>query len=301
MSRAAWRSRLAFLAVLVLLAAGSPAMAASAANRKAAKPSANGAANAASSATTGSRPISRGDHESPMIALTFDDAPHPEYVPRLLALFRAENVKVTFFLVGEQLKLFPDVARAIAADGHEIGNHSLNHRNLGRAGASLVETEIGGMQQLIKETVATTPTLYRPPFGNTNSEAKRLCEREHLSIILWDVDTDDWRAATTREMIVRNVLDNATSGSIVLFHATHQKTVEAVSELIPILRQRGLEFVTVSRLLQDRALREEMRRFAPKKEPPSPTRWTPAGPERYRSEPAAPTTFSIQTPVLPTP
>jgi peptidoglycan/xylan/chitin deacetylase (PgdA/CDA1 family) len=236
-----------------------------------------------------------------MIALTFDDAPHPEYVPRLLALFRAENVKVTFFLVGEQLKLFPDVARAMVADGHEIGNHSLNHRDLRRAAASLVESEIVGMQQLIKETIAVTSTLCRPPFGNISTEVKRACDREQLSIILWDVDTNDWREGTTREMIVRNVLSSATSGSIVLFHATHQKTVEAVSELVPILRQKGLEFVTVSRLLQDRALREEMRRFAPKKEPPPPTRWKPTGPERYRTEPAAPTTFSIQTPILPTP
>ena len=235
-----------------------------------------------------------------MIALTFDDAPHPEYVPKLLALLRAEDVKATFFLVGEQLKLFPDVARAIAADGHEIGNHSLNHRNLTRASAS-VEEEIVGMQRLIKEIVGVTPVIYRPPFGTTSAEVRRICERENLRIILWEVDTNDWREGTTREGIIRTVLDNTTSGSIILFHATHLKTVEAVAELIPILRFRKFQFVTVSKLLQERALREELRRYAPQKEPPAPTRWKPQGPERSSSAPVAPTTYSIQTPVLPTP
>lgn len=236
-----------------------------------------------------------------MIALTFDDAPHPTYVPRILALLRAENVKATFFLVGEQLKLMPNVAQQIVADGHEIGNHSLTHKTLSRAATETTEQEIAGMQQLIRETLGTTPTLFRPAGGALSAEVRRICEREHLSIILWDVDTNDWRNGTTREKIVSTVLKEATSGSIVLFHATHLKTVEAVTELIPILRHKGFEFVTVSRLLQDRALREEIRRFAPKKETPLPGRWQPSGPEKFRSTPAAPTTFPIETPTLPVP
>jgi peptidoglycan/xylan/chitin deacetylase (PgdA/CDA1 family) len=253
------------------------------------------------STATLARPISHGDRESPMIALTFDDAPHPEYVPRLLALFRAENVKVTFFLVGEQLKLLPNVARAIQADGHEVGNHSMTHRILTRAAASVVRDEIVGMQELMQQQLGTTPTLYRPAGGAISNEVRRLCEREHLSIILWDVDTNDWRDGSTRDSIVRTVLDDATSGSIVLFHATHLRTVEAAAELIPILRARKLELVTVSQLLEERARREELRRLSPAKEASAANGRRVAPAESAASASDDLTTRAFQTPVLPTP
>jgi peptidoglycan/xylan/chitin deacetylase (PgdA/CDA1 family) len=237
-----------------------------------------------------------------MIALTFDDAPHPEYVPRLLALFRAENLKVTFFLVGEPLRRFPEVARAIVADGHEIGNHSMSHRDLQRASAAVAAEEIAGMQRLIAEQLGTTPTLYRPAGGALSSEVRRVCEREHLSIILWDVDTNDWREGSTRDSIVRTVLKEATSGSIVLLHTTHLPSVEAAAELIPILRVRGYQLVTVSQLLEDRARREEIRRLSPKREPAaSSRRKSPSGESSSDSGDERTTPPTFQTPILPAP
>ncbi len=238
-----------------------------------------------------------------MIALTFDDAPHPQYVPQLLALFRAENVQATFFLVGEQLKLFPDVARAIVADGHEIGNHSLSHKNAARASATSVEAEIVGMQRLVKDLLGVTPAVYRPPFGNVSAEVKRICERENLAIVTWDVDTNDWRSGTTREMIVRNVLDNATSGSIVLLHATHLKTVEAVADLIPILRFRKLQMVTLSDLLKAKSARAVKPRLAPHQQGPVALQlFESSGNDKApAAAPAMPSTRSIQMPVLPLP
>jgi len=245
--------------------------------------------------------ISHGDRESNLIALTFDDGPNRKYVPRFLALLRAEKVEATFFLVGEQTRLYPDVARAIVADGHEVGNHSLTHKNLRDAPASVAESEIAGMQQLLKERLDVVPRVYRPAYGVVTDTVRRICRREHLALISWNVDPNDWRRNTTREMIVRNVLDNVSSGSIILFHATHEKTLEAVSDLIPILRYRGFEFATVSKLLRDRTLREEIRRFAPTIETLPAKRWKPKGPARYRSVPAEPSTPSIQTPPLPPP
>jgi len=277
-----------------------------AANSKPAKPAPRNSASAMSSNATSAtvalpRAVSHGDRQSPMVALTFDDAPHPEYVPRLLALFRAENVKATFFLVGSQVKLFPDVARAIVADGHEIGNHSLSHRQLPRGSASVAEEEIVGMQQLLKERLGISPILYRPTFGVASNEVKRICEREHLAVILWDVDTNDWRDGSTRETIVRTALQNVTSGSIILFHATHLRSIEAVAELIPLLRVRGYELVTVSKLLEDRAQREEIRRLSPKKEPSPVARRKPQTDDQPLSSADDYTTPIIQTPILPTP
>jgi peptidoglycan/xylan/chitin deacetylase (PgdA/CDA1 family) len=153
----------------------------------------------------------------------------------------------------------------------------------------------------MQQQLGTTPTLYRPAGGAISTEVKRLCERENLSIILWDVDTNDWRDGSTRDSIVRTVLDNVTSGSIVLFHATHLRSIEAAAELIPILRSRKYEIVTVSRLLEDRAKREEIRRLSPRQEPSPGNGRNALSGERPSSAPEAHTTPSIQTPVLPVP
>jgi len=203
--------------------------------------------------------IRHGDRESSMVALTFDDAPFADTLPALLALLRAENVKATFFLIGQYVERHPELARAIVADGHEVGNHSYSHRDLQRASPTLVEKEIAATQKLIHEVIGTTSTFFRPPFGNVSDEVKRICQREGISIVCWNVDPADWRKDTTRDSVVRNVLENATSGSIVLLHATQRKTIEALVEIIPILRQRGFQLVKLSDLLRDRAHREEMR------------------------------------------
>ena len=194
-----------------------------------------------------------------MVALTFDDAPFADTLPALLALLRAENIKATFFLIGENVERFPELARAIVAEGHEVGNHSYSHRDLHRASAEVVDKEITGMQKLIHDMVGTTSTLLRPPFGNVSDVVKQTCQREGISIICWNVDPADWRKDTTRDSVVRNVLENTTSGSIVLLHATQRKTIEALAEIIPILRQRGFQLVKVSDLLKDQARREEVR------------------------------------------
>jgi len=236
-----------------------------------------------------------------MIALTFDDGPHPVYVPRLLALLGKEKIRATFFLIGEQLKRYPSVARAIVEEGHEIGNHTLNHKDLRRVPESVAKSEIAGMQRLIEERLGLTPTLYRPPYGSLTKTVKRICAREHLAIIMWDVDTNDWRRAATTKTIVQTVLDNASSGSIILFHATRAKTVEAVARLIPLLRERGYEFVTVSQLLEDLEIRKALRRYAQKPASSAETKGKPTsragGPPPF----SPPTTKPIRIPTLPLP
>lgn len=204
--------------------------------------------------------VTRGDRHSGLIALTFDDAPHPTYVPRLLSLLKAENAKATFYLVGSNLKNFPTLARKIVEEGHEVGNHSLTHASLTKADLDGTKEEILGMQKLMQERIGLAPRTYRPAFGAVNTKIKDVCEENGLDIILWDVDTNDWRSASTSTTIINEVLDNATSGSIVLFHATKERTVQAIAELIPVLRYRGYKLVTVSELLRDRAAREKARR-----------------------------------------
>lgn len=281
-----------WLLVFLLLAAGDAAVAA------ASQPPVASAAPSTSTASHGGEVVYHGDRQSPMVALTFDDGPHPVYVPRLLALLRAEDVKATFFLVGEHLKTYPEPARAIVADGHEIGNHSMAHLNVRGAPQAKVEGEIAGMQRLVKERLGVVPKAYRPPYGYITDTIRRICEREGLPIVKWNVDPTDWKSGVTRDMIVQNVLENTTSGSIILFHATRGSTVEAVAELIPILRFRGHRFVTVSELIRDHDAREKTRPVTAKKRSTASQQGQDKGPAPG-SEPQPKPPPSVNIPPLP--
>ncbi|MBM3333343.1 polysaccharide deacetylase family protein, partial [Candidatus Sumerlaeota bacterium] len=190
------------LAVCIALAAGgfaAPSRTKAAKTRqRAANPSSSSLDNPSNN-NVSNQVIRRGDQESSMVALTFDDAPVADTLPSLLALLRAENVKATFFLTGKNVELYPQLARTIVADGHEAGNHSYSHRDLHRASAEVAEKEIAGTQKLIHDVVGTTSTYFRPPFGNVSDEVKRICQREGISIICWNVDPADWRKDTTRD------------------------------------------------------------------------------------------------------
>jgi len=155
------------------------------------------------------------------------------------------------------------VASAIVQENHEIGNHSMMHRNPRRASDADVTAEVSGMQQLIKERLGVTPTLYRPPYGLVGARLKEVCQKENLKIICWTVDTEDWKKGATREKIVNRTMRDVTGGAIVLLHATHQASIDATATLIPELRAKGYQFGTVSELLQDQAAREQIRKTAP--------------------------------------
>jgi peptidoglycan/xylan/chitin deacetylase (PgdA/CDA1 family) len=203
--------------------------------------------------------ITHGDPSSPLVALTFDDAPDP-LCPRLLAVLREQKIKCTFFLIGKHLQAYPAIAQAIVAEGHEIGNHSMSHADGRKLSSARAEEEVDGMQKLIQQALGVVPTLYRPPYGNTNASVRQVCARDHLQIICWDVDPNDWQKNTTRESVTKFVLAHTTSGSIVLLHATKLKTVEAAADIIQGLRAKGFQLVTVSELLKDREARLAQRK-----------------------------------------
>ncbi|MCU0317030.1 MAG: polysaccharide deacetylase family protein [Fimbriimonadaceae bacterium] len=108
----------------------------------------------------------RGETREKLISLSFDDGPRPEWIEKLLTILKANDVKATFYLVGKMVKLNPDQARKIAADGHEIGNHSYSHPNLSKVSDQDVLEEILAAQNTIRSVTGVTPVTMRPPGGN---------------------------------------------------------------------------------------------------------------------------------------
>lgn len=185
------------------------------------------------------------------IALTFDDGPHPHLTHEILSILDEYGVKATFFMVGVNVRAYPDAAREVIAAGHEVGNHTYSHPLLPRLCRDQLACEIEACEDVLEELCEYRPHLFRPPQGVLNEAVEACSESGDYSLILWSLDTRDWECKNT-EQIVGTVLSSVRAGDIVLMHdyiGTHSKTPEALRILLPRLLEMGFELTTVSELL----------------------------------------------------
>jgi peptidoglycan/xylan/chitin deacetylase (PgdA/CDA1 family) len=187
--------------------------------------------------------------EERVLALTFDDGPHPENTPRLLDILRERGVRATFYLIGRQVEAHPEVAGMIGGEGHEIGNHTWSHRFLTRQSTRSIETELQRTHDAIEEATGRPVIGLRPPYGAvTRSLARWVDHRFGYRTINWSVDAADWEgpdAGTIRDRLLTGVVP----GSIVLLHDPLTPTVEAMAETLDRLLEDGYSLVTVSDLI----------------------------------------------------
>lgn len=181
------------------------------------------------------------------IALTFDDGPGP-YTEKLASYLKSKNVKSTFFMLGQQVQAFPEAARKVAAAGHEIGVHTWDHRSLPLLTNAQIKKEISSTVKIIRSKAGVTPTVMRPPYGAVSTRVLKTVKKSGLAVILWNVDTLDWKTKSTPKT-VKAALRDAKRGSIVLMHDIHGTTVDAVPKIVEGLQKKGYTLVTVSELL----------------------------------------------------
>jgi len=182
-------------------------------------------------------------------ALTFDDGPHAQGTPAVLDILAGARVPATFFLVGEQVRRNPALARDIAAAGHGIGLHCDRHRNLLRLTPRQVRDDIGRAEATIEDATGCSLGLYRPPYGLLNASALRLAHRRGWRTLLWSQWGRDWEARATPESIAARVTDGAADGSVLLLHdaddysapGSWRRTVAALPHVLQTLAERGLK------------------------------------------------------------
>ncbi len=194
--------------------------------------------------------LSHGSREEKLIALTFDDGPHPRYTPKILELLEKYDVKATFFMIGSNAKFYPETARAVKNAGHEIGNHTYKHPHMLRLSEKELWNEIKETERVFSEIGLDKPTLFRPPEGYRTKEQCGLLEKEGYRVVVWSLDTHDWKGSASSD-IVRYVTSNIRGGDIILFHdyiSGQNTTIAALEQLIPKLLKDGYKFVTVSEL-----------------------------------------------------
>ena len=184
------------------------------------------------------------------IALTFDDGPHPVYTDRILEVLARYHARATFFVIGENVALYPEVFGRVLSSGHAIGGHTYVHAHIGSQNEAQLRAEIEKTGETLARFGVKT-RLFRPPEGVCDGKVLKLAREYGFEIILWAVDTRDWTCPPARA-IEEEVLGAVSGGEIVLMHdyvAGKSCTPEALEKILAQLSADGYEFVTVNELL----------------------------------------------------
>ena len=188
------------------------------------------------------------DPNAPMVALTFDDGPLAKVGNRIMDCAEQYNGRVTFFVVGNRIPSYQDEIRRMYASGHEIGNHTYEHRYLHKLNAAQIRYQIDACNQAVAAITGEAPKLVRLPGGNKNNT---VLSNISQPIIMWNIDTLDWKTKNA-DKSVNAVLSKVKDGDVVLMHELYSQSADAAVRIIPALVERGYQLVTVSELAQFR-------------------------------------------------
>jgi probable sporulation protein (polysaccharide deacetylase family) len=194
--------------------------------------------------------IYKGNPHKPMIAFMVNVAWGNEYIPDILATFREENVKATFFLDGSWLSNNEEVARTIVKEGHELSNHAFTHRNMSSLNEYQIKKEIEGTEQLLEQIGVTNNQWFAPPSGDYDQQTVRVAHQLGLRTVLWTIDTVDWQKPNP-DWIVRRIHTALEPGAMILMHPTESSS-KALKRMIQNAKQRNLAVGTVSDLLSSK-------------------------------------------------
>ena len=186
------------------------------------------------------------DPSKPVIALTFDDGPDFNgSSKRILDVLEKYDVKATFFTVGENAKNNPNNLKRKVSLGCEIGNHTYAHNHYG---SSVTAADIKKCSDVIQKITGSRPTVFRSTGGITTQAIKNTCIKEGMSLYYWSIDTEDWKSRNAKKVYKKAM--KAKDGDIILMHDIYSSTADAVEKIVPKLKKKGFQFVTVSELIK---------------------------------------------------
>ncbi|MBV6681871.1 polysaccharide deacetylase family protein [Bacillus thuringiensis] len=192
-----------------------------------------------------------------IVALTFDDGPHPVFTPQILEILAKYNAKATFFVAGNKVKRFPAILIREVKEGHEIANHTYNHIYDKNITATKLTSELNQTDEVIKQITGYKPTLYRPVGGLHNDLIINTAIQNGKLVILWSwhQDPQDWRSPAASK-ISKHIIKGVQPGNIILLHdwngsefSETSHTVEALESILIHLKNNGYTCVTVSEML----------------------------------------------------
>jgi peptidoglycan/xylan/chitin deacetylase (PgdA/CDA1 family) len=199
----------------------------------------------------------RGPRDRAEVALTFDDGPQPEHTRRILGMLERAGVKATFFVIGEKVDRYPEVAAEIVRQGHGIALHGHTHdRFLAlRATASIIE-ELQQAQQAIARATGEVPMLFRPPVGITSPRIDEAARKLGLTVVAWSVKGMDGVRSARPDRVAARIASKVRPGSIVLMHDALERheaepaSVAALPRVLDAIKEKGLRVVRLEQMLE---------------------------------------------------
>jgi peptidoglycan-N-acetylglucosamine deacetylase len=188
-----------------------------------------------------------GGQDGKCIALTFDDGPSPE-THAVLDILKKYQVKATFFVVGKNVKKYPQILKRIVDDGHVIGNHTFRHAaTTGFMSSISLQSDFSACIQAVQDVVKLKMNLFRPPFGVTSPNIAKAVSQLHLTPIGWSLRSFDTTIKPAKA-IAQTLLKKIKSGDVVLLHDNRIKVQEVLHEILPQLVVQHYQFLTVAEL-----------------------------------------------------
>lgn len=172
-----------------------------------------------------------------------------EFIQPMLDIFKDNDVKITYFVTGKWAEKNKDILKTIYEDKHEIGNHGYNHADYDKLSYDRNKEEIMKSHDIIKEILNIDSKYFAPPSGAYNDNTIKASKDLGYELILWSIDTIDWRKDSVKDIIVKRVTEKAHNSAIVLMHPTAE-TVKALPEIINYLYQNGYKIGTISDVIK---------------------------------------------------
>lgn len=195
-------------------------------------------------------PIYCVEQEKPLVSLSFDAAWGNDDTAKILEILKKHNVKVTFFMTGGWIEKYPDDVKAIAAAGHDLGNHSENHKNMSQISDEECREEIQKVHTKVQELTGYEMCLFRPPYGDYDNHVIKNAQKCGYYPIQWSIDSLDWKDYGVDDIVKRVVgSDKLQNGSIILMHNGAKYTADALEAVITGLQEKGYELVPISQLI----------------------------------------------------
>lgn len=188
--------------------------------------------------------------DKPQVALSFDAAWGNEDTAQIMDILAKHNIKVTFFMTGGWVESFPEDVKYIASQGHDLGNHSENHKNMSQLSDEEIRSELQKVHDKVKALTGQDMTLFRPPYGDYDDQVVTVSRDMGYYPVQWDVDSLDWKDYGT-ESIIKTVLNHKHlgNGSIILMHNGAKYTPAALDAVITGLQDAGYELVPIYQLI----------------------------------------------------
>jgi len=185
----------------------------------------------------------------PAVALTFDDGPHETLTEKFIELFAREGARGTFFELGGNVEKFPEQARRLVENGHEVGNHSYTHPHLPQLDEEEIRKQLRDTHEMILRVTGVAPKVFRAPYLDQDEKVGAILEEFGLPSIGANRRTEDWSQESTVEEIISRSVDGIQPGDIVVLHTWQAKTYDAMPEILRRIKSEGLSCVTISELM----------------------------------------------------